>query len=110
MLNRIAGKVRDIETMTLIDSTGISSTITQEYLDTNRGRKVVREANPWFKAPVVDSGVTGIVVDVIVTDYQRNGRTTMSRSPRRTSTGLAFSPPPPGCGRTFNLRWVTRRT
>jgi Transposase DDE domain len=74
MLTRIARKVRDIETMALVDSTGISSTITQDYLDTNRGRKVVREHNQWFKAHVVCGGVTGIVADVVVTDHSRRGK------------------------------------
>lgn len=74
ILRRIALRVRDIETMALIDSTGISSTITQDYLDTNRGRKVVRKHNQWFKAHVVSGGVTGIVAEVIVTDYSHNGK------------------------------------
>jgi hypothetical protein len=74
ILRRIAMKVRDIETMALIDSTGISTTITQDYLDTNRGRKVVRAHNQRFKAHVVSGGVTGIVAEVIVTDHWRKGK------------------------------------
>jgi hypothetical protein len=74
MLQRIASKVRDIETMALIDSTGISTTFTQDYLDNNKGHKALRETNQWFKAHAIAGGVTGIVADVIVTDHWRRAK------------------------------------
>jgi hypothetical protein len=71
MLKRIASKVRDIETMVLVDSTGISSLFTQDWLDNNKGQKVIRDSNQWFKAHVAAGGVTGIPVAVIVSNHMR---------------------------------------
>ena len=70
-LFRVAKSVRKIETMALIDSTGLASCMTQVYLDCGKGDKIVRPKNRWRKAHVVSGGVTGIIADVVLSDHER---------------------------------------
>jgi hypothetical protein len=70
-LFRVAKFVRKIETMALVDSTGLASCMTQVYLDSGKGDKIVRSKNRWRKAHVVSGGVTGIIADVVLSDHER---------------------------------------
>src|SRR5450755_3977338 len=70
-LTQIAKLVRKIETMVLVDSTGLASCMTQVYLGTGKGKMVVRLANRWKKAHIACGGVTGVVADVVLSDHER---------------------------------------
>jgi hypothetical protein len=70
-LTKIAKLVRKLETMALVDSTGLASCMTQVYLDTGRGKIVIRLANRWRKAHIVCGGVTGVIADVVLSDHER---------------------------------------
>ncbi len=71
-LFRTAKFVRKIETLALVDSTGLASCMTQVYLDSGKGDKIIRPKNRWRKAHVVSGGVTGIIADVVLSDHERN--------------------------------------
>lgn len=69
-LRRVARLVRKIETLALVDSTGVASCMTQVWLDTGKGNRIVRLQNRWRKAHLVCGGATSVVADVILSNHR----------------------------------------
>jgi hypothetical protein len=89
-LKHTARQVRKIETMGIIDSSGFASTPTQVYLDTDRGRQIIREANHWKKAHIVCGGITGLIASVIMTHHE--GKIDENEEKARTADVNFFKP------------------